>query len=437
MVEDSNPTSTSLDEVKVTTSIKVEEPPKDDGNVDDNGPPLESWKYPRRNLLRLAATFFGFLVFGMGDSSLGVLVPDLEIYYHLSYLEVSIAFVAQFVGYMIAAAASDRIHHMIGRWGSSILAPICQLSCHIIAICAPPFPVFVIGYAICGFGNGIIEASWNSWVGNLDHANEIMGILQSCYGLGGILCPSIFTAIINSGRQWNFCYSVMIGMTATSLMISTAAFRGDTGKAYRKTLIDHADASGEVNSSLSQVVRNKMVWLIACCLFIYVGAEISFAGWLTTFMIVIRHGNRHKMGFVTTGYWTGLTVGRIVLGFVLGVFHREEFQAALYMATAIGLTLVFWLTPNLYVSAVFAGLFGFFIGPLFGTIVVVAIKKLPKRLHISGVGFAAAIGGAGAAIFPFINGVISDTYGPKVLGPLVVSLLSTLLIVWFVILKWF
>lgn len=133
-------------------------------------------------------------------------------------------------------------------------------------------------------------------------------------------------------------------------MISTVAFRGDRGKAYRKTLIDRAEASGEVNSSLSNVARNKMVWLIAGCLFIYMGAEISFAGWLTTFM-----------GFVTTGYWTGLTVGRIVLGFVLGVFHREEFQAALYMVIAIGLILAFWLTPNLFLSAVSAGLFGFFI----------------------------------------------------------------------------
>jgi fucose permease len=414
--------------------IETDQPVKSE---EHSQPPLESWKNPRRNMLRIGAAYFGFIVFGMGDSSIGVLVPNLELYYNLSYLQVSTAFLAPFVGYLVAALISDKVHHLVGRWGASIIAPTCQLTCYIIAICAPPFPLFVIGYAICGFGNGTIEASWNSWMGSLDAANEVMGFLHGFYGLGGILCPSIFTAIINSGRRWNICYSVMIGMTSTALMISTAAFWGDTAAVYKKTLKQHADSTGEVNSSLRQVVRNKVVWLMAFSLFLYVGAEVSFGGWITTFMIVVRHGNRHKMGFVTTGFWTGLTVGRMSLGFVAGRFRREEIQAAIYMALAIGCILVFWWVPILYVSAVFAALFGFVIGPLFPTVVVVAVKKLPKRLHVSGVGFASAVGGAGAAVLPFINGVIADEYGPQVLCPLVFSLFTAMLILWLIILKFF
>lgn len=428
----SSETGPPISELSESTDIE-----QNTGSESTEGPPLESWKYPRRNMLRIGAAYFGFIVFGMGDSSVGVLVPNLEVYYNLSYLEVSTAFLAPFVGYLVAALISDKIHHLIGRWGSSIMAPSCQLACYIIAICAPPFPIYVIGYGICGFGNGTIEASWNSWMGSLDAANEVMGFLHGFYGLGGILCPSIFTVIINSGRQWNICYAVMIGMTATSLTISTIAFWGDSAAVYKKSLKDHAGPDGDVNSSLREAVRNRVVWLIAFCLFLYVGGEVSFGGWITTFMIVVRHGNRHKMGFVTTGYWTGLTVGRMTLGFVVGKFRREELHAAFYMSFAIAFILVFWWVPNLYVSAVFAALFGFVIGPLFPTVVVVAVKKLPKRLHVSGVGFASAVGGAGAALLPFINGVIADEYGPKVLGPLVFSLLTAMLIVWLVILKWF
>lgn len=48
--------------------------------------------------------------------------------------------------------------------------------------------------------------------------------------------------------------------------------------------------------------------------------------------------------------------------------------------------------------------------PSFGTIVVAALKKLPKHMHISGVGVAAAVGGSG------VKEVISESYGPQIYG---------------------
>jgi fucose permease len=155
-------------------------------------------------------------------------------------------------------------------------------------------------------------------------------------------------------------------------------------------------------------------------------------------MIQIRHGDATKMGYVTTGFWTGLTVGRVGLGFVIGYFKLgEEWFVTCLIVLGIVCLLVLWLVPVLVVSAICAALFGFVIGPLFPTIVVVALKKLPTRLHVSGVGFAAAIGGAGAAILPFINGTLSDHFGPKVLGPFCVSLFGAMLVLWLAVVKWF
>ncbi|KAF5017057.1 hypothetical protein F66182_11072 [Fusarium sp. NRRL 66182] len=63
--------------------------------------------------------------------------------------------------------------------------------------------------------------------------------------------------------------------------------------------------------------------------------------------------------------------------------------------------LIFWLIPQFYVSAVAIAIEGFFLGPLFPAAVVAATKLLPKHLHVTAIGFAAALGGAGAAVFPF------------------------------------
>lgn len=73
---------------------------------------------------------------------------------------------------------------------------------------------------------------------------------------------------------------------------------------------------------------------------------------------------------------------------------------------------------------------GFFLGPLFPAAVVACTKLLPRHLHVSGIGFAAAFGGSGGAIFPFVTGVIAQARGVKVLQPIILSLLVAIWCVW-------
>lgn len=98
----------------------------------------------------------------------------------------------------------------------------------------------------------------------------------------------------------------------------------------------------------------------------------------------------------------------------------------------MALELLFWLVPQFYVSAIAVGLLGFFMGPLFPAVVVAATKILPNHLHVFAIGFAAAAGGTGAAVFPFAVGAIaqSSSKGIQVLQPIVLALLSGLFLLW-------
>lgn len=99
----------------------------------------------------------------------------------------------------------------------------------------------------------------------------------------------------------------------------------------------------------------------------------------------------------------------------------------------VALELCFWLIPTFLSSAIFAGFLGFFLGPLFPAAIVVAAKLLPRRLHVSAIGFAAAVGGGGAAIFPFAVGAIANSRGLQVLQPFALALLVAILLLWCVL----
>lgn len=92
--------------------------------------------------------------------------------------------------------------------------------------------------------------------------------------------------------------------------------------------------------------------------------------------------------------------------------------------------LMFWLVPSFHVSAIFAALQGFFLGPLFPAIVVAATKVLPAHLHVSAIGFAAAFGGGGGAALPFAIGSLAQAKGVGVLQPIILAVLAFLLLLW-------
>ena|ERR1700712_1714533 len=96
----------------------------------------------------------------------------------------------------------------------------------------------------------------------------------------------------------------------------------------------------------------------------------------------------------------------------------------------MGLELLFWFVPQFYVSAIAVGLQGFFIGPLFPACIVAATNILPRHLHVSAIGFAAAAGGGGAAMFPFAVGAIAQSKGVQVLQPVVLALFGGMFALW-------
>ncbi|KAM0322167.1 hypothetical protein ACHAQA_009656 [Verticillium albo-atrum] len=408
-----------------------------DGDVSDGlpapttaTPVIESWKYPRSNLIRVAATFWSFLVLGANDAAYGALIPYLEEYYKLDYIIVSLLFLSPFVGYVCSAILNNWLHMNFGQRGIAILCGSSHLIAYIIVSQHPPYPVLVVVYALAGFGNGIADAAWNAFIGNLANANETLGFLHALYGVGGTISPLIATTMITeAGLQWYHFYYVMIGLAAIELAFSTAAFWKNTAANYRETTQSSSENKGGIRVALFSRPYARVTWLCSAFLLVYVGVEVSLGGWIVQFMIRVRNADRFPAGMTSVGFWLGLTVGRIVLGFVtplLGV----KVAVAVYLPLTMALELVFWLVPQFYVSAVAVALQGFFLGPLFPAVVVAATKLLPRHLHVSTIGFAAAFGGSGAAVLPFAVGAIAQAKGVQVLQPIILAMLVVQLGLW-------
>ncbi|CRG83442.1 Protein TsgA homolog [Talaromyces islandicus] len=391
----------------------------------------QRWNDPPINKYKVAVTFLSFFIVGANDAAYGALIPSLRTYYNLSTSLVSVIFITPFAGYTMATVSVTKIHMTLGQRGIAIIGPLCHLIPFAILSAKPPFPVVVCVYGMIGMGNGLVDAAWSAWVGDMVNANAIMGCLHACYGAGGTASPTIATSMIGAGLGWWSFYYLMAGACVLELVTSVTGFWCEDGETFRRNNARTEPDQGG-GSRTTEAMKNRIVWTLALLLFTYMGVEVAIGGWLVEFMRQERHGANLESGLVSTGFWLGITVGRLVLGFVndrLG----ERVALMFYLGLAIVFELLFWLISQFVVSAVMVAFLGFFIGPLFPVAMVVAAKLLPKHLHTAGIGFASALGGGGAAVLPFIAGLIAQAKGVQSLQPFALSLLVVLVGLWLVL----
>lgn len=156
-------------------------------------------------------------------------------------------------------------------------------------------------------------------MGAMANANEVLGIMHAFYGLGGTLAPLIATAMITKlGVEWYEYYYVMIAVAVVEAVALVSTFWKATGQVFRDAHPKTTDNPGKsiMHEALVQMPAARVTWLCAFFLLGYVGVEVALGGWIVQFMIDVRHGEAFASGMTATGFWLGLTVGRLILGFV-------------------------------------------------------------------------------------------------------------------------
>jgi fucose permease len=104
-------------------------------------------------------------------------------------------------------------------------------------------------------------------------------------------------------------------------------------------------------SSIAKSFRSKIILLGALFIFAYQGAEVSISGWVISFLLANRHGNPSSVGYVTSGFWGGITVGRFVLSHPAHKVGEKIFVYGVVVGAAAFQALV-WFVPNIVGDAV-------------------------------------------------------------------------------------
>lgn len=348
-----------------------------------------------------------FLLAGLGTVLLGPLLPSVAHAWQLTDAQSGLLLLAKFVGAFLGGVTVPR-RLGLGILSGSLLAgggfAAFAISNSLLAGCVTLFG--------SGIGLGQIIASTNILAGRRyrAHTGSALASLNFFWSLGAVITGVLVAAFVPR-----------FGLRNPLLCLAALYLVSGLGG-----LVRHANSAGgaEQQSETGVSLGSGALVFFALLLFLYGGLETSLTAWITTF--TLRFSNLRLLagqsGVVLL--WASLTGGRALSSVALRHASERAVQRAGLLLAAVVIVILATAHSGSVLSASCIVL-GLAIAPFFP-----ATFALLMRLHPSArtAGFILAVSGLGAALFPWLMGVLSTWTGSLRIAMVVPWALTVLLL---------
>lgn len=350
----------------------------------------------------LATTFGYYLVFvvlGSVAASLGPTLPDLAANTRSQLSQVSILFLANSAGRIMAALGIARLYD---RWpGHPVMAGMLAMLAIMMAL-IPVTPALGL-LALILFGRGLaqgtIDLGGNAllvWVHGA-RVGPYMNGLHFAFGVGAFLAPVIIAQVVLATGHITWAYWALAA-TALPAALWIALLPSPSNPALQR-----GGSGGEANFLL--------VALIVLFFGLYVGAEVGFGSWLFSYARALQLADATTAAYMTAAYYGTYTIGRLLtIPIAARLSPRLLLDGSLTASlAAMGIVLAGWRSP----AATWIGALGLGLG--MAAIFPTMFSLAERHMHISGQisGWFFFGGSMGGMALPWLIGQIFEGLGPR------------------------
>ncbi|PVH93821.1 MFS general substrate transporter [Periconia macrospinosa] len=425
----------SADDIELRPSAAESEQSTNDVVADSKDSDLT-----KTNILKLIAAGFAYFFAGANDGSLGALTPYILHTYGIGTEYIALIYASTFIGWIAAAVTNSHVSQYLDLGAILTVGSLIQLSAHLLRFWNPPFGLYVVTFFIQALGMGYQDSHGNTFVASIKGAHRWLGMIHAMYALGSLVSPFVATPLAarlsphsDSSGRWTLFYLFLVGIGSINALATAWTFR-DTLKLRRKPEVTAGadqtkSRSKTATRAIMDTLKSPPVYLLSMFYFFMLGVGITAGGWVVEYLVSARAGRLPDVGYVPSGLWGGIFLGRVFLAEPTHRFGERRMTMG-YCVLILALQLIFWLIPNIVSSAVAISLLGFFFGPMFATGMSIATKLFPKQIQPTALGFVFVLAQAGGALFPAITGVVASKAGVKVLQPMLVGLIVAMSVAW-------
>lgn len=338
------------------------------------------------------------LALGFGTAVVGPTLAGLSAQTGSSLASLGIVFTATSMGYLLGSLLS-------GRWfdrqpGHRVLATALLLVAVAFAIVPSMSSVWALAatFLMLGAATATIDVGTNTlllWIYR-DRVGGVMNGLHFCFGAGALIAPAIVAWSIRATNGIAMAYwtlaAVTLPMVAAMLWIPAAP-----------EPVHNVEQAG-------QPIQRRLIALIAIVFACYVGAEVAYGGWISTYGVERGFGDAAETAFLASAFWGMLTFGRLVGIPLASRFPATTIIAVDFVGALVCLVAILSLQDSAAVLWIASGLFGFFLASIFPMLLVFS----GQRMQVSGqsTSWYLATSGVGSMTLPWLIGQSFVAFGP-------------------------
>jgi fucose permease len=378
----------------------------------------------RRHGGTVALACAAFVFAGLGASVGGVLLLAQMDDYGVGRAAIGATFFTGSAGFVVAGLATGGLMHRLGVRLALVVGAGVYVVAALYLATRPPFLLFVAVQFVTGFGVGVLESVLNAYLTELPDAVTLLNRLHGFFGVGALLGPPLAAWAVGRA-SWTVVW-LALAVVGVLLCIGFLV-------AYPRRVAVSADggiddAAPSANGLLLAALRQPAILLGSTLLALYVGLEMSGGNWAFGYLVQGRGEAELAAGYVVSGYWLGLTLGRFLVG---PIAARIGLTASDVMLTCLaGVTVAAALTWLLPFAAVGLLVLGFFLGPVFPTAMALVPDLAPERLVPTAIGVMNAGSVVGGAVLPWLAGLFAQRVGVWTLMPYLLALAVLQLLAW-------
>ncbi|HEX9624743.1 MAG TPA: MFS transporter, partial [Streptosporangiaceae bacterium] len=267
-------------------------------------------------------------------------------------------------------------------------------------------------------------------------STTLINRLHAFFGVGALIGPA-FAAWIVGFASWRTVYLILT-LACVPLAVGFAALYQGVSAAEPAAETPITELAAPVKGGLlGAALRERGVLLGASMLAVYVGVELSVGGWGYSYLVQSRSLSPSLAGYLISGYWLGLTLGRFLISPIATRFGLSAIGMMYGCLTGVlACATLVWLVPGAAPVGVALGLLGFFLGPIFPTTMALAPQMSSARLQSTAIGVMNAASTVGASALPWLAGAIGQRAGVWTLLPYAMTLAAFQFVVWRPLATW-
>jgi MFS transporter, FHS family, Na+ dependent glucose transporter 1 len=366
-------------------------------------------------LRRTVGYYVLFLCLGLNAAVIGPTLPALADQTHAALGQMGLVFLAGSIGYTLGTATGGQVFDRVR--GHPVLG-LAQLGVAAMIMLIPAIPWFWVLLAVLackGFAEGLVSTGANTllvWT-HQDKVGPYMNGLHFCFGLGAFLSPVLVAQLVGVSGGYRYAYGSL------AIIAALAGLRLLTLAASPQPPHHRDQDTREVSQGR---IHTPLVIAAALFLFFYVGAEISFGGWVYTYAVTLKLASAAEAAYLTSGFWLSFTVGRLIsIPLAVRFTPRHIILTALLGCLGILSVAMLWSGSSWVLWMMALGL-GFCMAPIWPAGFTLAGQSFKLTAQASGI---ILLGDSlGGMVLPSAVGKVIEATGPQAMVHLVLASLA-------------